>query len=223
MSQRSVEQVIGKLATDDYDREYRFASRPLNTLQGMDRTGRVLYVGTFSKVLFPALRIGFLVVPGSLAAAFRQQRDALDLFSPTLYQAVLAEFIAAGHFSRHLRRMRAIYQQRRDALVAALQRIPGAPLTIANADAGMHLTAWLPSEADDREVVRRAQARGISAIALSTCYAGRASRPGLVLGFGGVDASRIGPAVEVLAEVIRESVRTPRRPRQGSTAARRQR
>ena len=200
----------GWILEDDYDGEYRFASRPLGALQGMDRTGRVLYVGTFSKVLFPALRIGFLVVPGSLAAAFRQQRDALDLFSPTLYQVALAEFLAAGHFSRHLRRMRAIYQQRRDALVDALQRIPAAPLTIANADAGMHLTAWLPSGADDREVVRRAQARGISAIALSTCYAGRASRPGLVLGFGGVDASHIGPAVEVLAEVIRESMRTPR-------------
>lgn len=206
----------GWIIEDDYDGEYRFASRPLGALQGMDRTGRVLYVGTFSKVLFPALRIGYLVVPGSLAAAFRQQRDALDLFSPTLYQVALAEFLAAGHFSRHLRRMRAIYQQRRDALVAALQRIPGAPLTIANADAGMHLTAWLPAGVDDREIVRRAQARGISAIALSTCYAGRASRPGLVLGFGGVDATRIGPAVEVLAEVVRESVQTPRRPRRGS-------
>jgi GntR family transcriptional regulator/MocR family aminotransferase len=133
-------------------------------------------------------------------------------------RSALAEFLAAGHFARHLRRMRAIYQQRRDALVAALQRIPAAPLTIVNADAGMHLTAWLPAGVDDREIVRRAQARGISAIALSTCYAGRASRPGLVLGFGGVDASRIGPAVEVLAEVIRESVRTPRRPRRGSAA-----
>lgn len=106
---------------DDYDSEYRFASRPLGALQGMDDAGRVIYLGTFSKVLFPALRLGYLVVPTSLLSRFLHHRDALDLFSPTLYQSALTDFIAKGHFARHVRRMRTTYQQRRDVLVDGLR------------------------------------------------------------------------------------------------------
>jgi GntR family transcriptional regulator/MocR family aminotransferase len=189
---------------DDYDSEYRFASRPLAALQGMDTASRVIYVGTFSKVLFPALRIGYLVVPRSLMRTFVDHREALDIFSPTLYQAVLRDFIVEGHFARHLRRMRAVYLNRRDALVNGIQHKLRGTLTIANADAGMHLTAWLSSGIDDRKVVRRAAARGISATALSSCYAGKASRMGLVLGFGGANEAQIGRAVETLAEILGE-------------------
>ena len=187
---------------DDYDSEYRFASRPLAALQGMDTAARVIYVGTFSKVLFPSLRIGYLVVPRSLVRTFIDHREAFDIFSPTLYQLALRDFLTDGHFARHLRRMRAVYQSRRDALVNGIRQKLHPLLTVANADAGMHLTAWLSPGLDDRDVVRRAAARGISAIALSSCYAGKPARMGLVLGFGGADEAEIGRAVDTLAEVI---------------------
>jgi len=188
---------------DDYDSEYRYASRPLAALQGMDTASRVIYVGTFSKVLFPSLRIGYLVVPRSLMRTFIDHREALDIFSPTLYQLALRDFLTHGHFARHLRRMRATYLSRRDALVNGIQHRLHKMLTVANADAGMHLTAWLLSRGDDREVVRRAAAHGISATALSSCYAGKTSNMGLVLGFGGADETQIGRAVETLADVVR--------------------
>ena len=190
---------------DDYDSEYRYASRPLPALHGMDEAARVIYIGTFSKVLFPALRVGYLVAPASLVDGFIAHRDAFDLFSPTLYQLALTDFLCDGHFGRHVRRMRVIYQGRRDALVEAIRRRLDGILTIVNADAGMHLTAWLPAGVDDREVVRHAAMRGISATALSSCYAGKPSRPGLVLGFGSVGEEAIVPAVESLARAIEDA------------------
>ena len=166
---------------DDYDSEYRFASRPLGALQGIDTASRVIYIGTFSKVLFPSLRIGYLVVPPPLVSTFTGHRESLDLFSPTLYQLALTDFLSEGHFARHVRRMRGVYLQRRDALVDAIQATLSRSLTIVNADAGMHLAAWLGARIDDRELVRQAAARGINATALSTCYAGKASRGGSCL------------------------------------------
>ncbi len=194
---------------DDYDSEYRYASRPLPALQGMDEAARVIYIGTFSKVLFPALRVGYLVAPASLVDSFIAHRDAFDLFSPTLYQRVLTDFLGDGHFGRHLRRMRAIYQGRRDALVEAIRRRLDGILTIVNADAGMHLAAWLPAGIDDREVARHAAMRGISATALSSCYAGKSRRPGLVLGFGSIAEEAVVPAVEALAGAIEDARRDP--------------
>jgi GntR family transcriptional regulator / MocR family aminotransferase len=187
---------------DDYDSEYRFASRPLGALQGMDDSGRVIYVGTFSKVLFPALRLGYLIVPESLLARFLHHRDALDLFSPTLYQSALSDFIAEGHFARHVRRMRAIYQTRRDTLMEGIRRRLGNRLQIVNADAGLHLCAWFDPPVDDVAVVKRAAERGLSPIALSTCFVGSPSRSGLVLGYGGSNDAQISRAVGILSEVI---------------------
>jgi GntR family transcriptional regulator/MocR family aminotransferase len=189
---------------DDYDSEYRYASRPLGALQGMDGAARVIYIGTFSKVLFPSLRVGYLVAPPSLWGILVRLREALDIFSPTLTQAVLADFLREGHFARHLRRMRKLYLGRRNALVEQIRARLGDLLTIAGADAGLHLTAFLPPGVDDREVLRRGSARGITATALSTCYAGRRARAGLVLGFGGSDEGRLAAAVETLGGVIRE-------------------
>jgi GntR family transcriptional regulator/MocR family aminotransferase len=189
---------------DDYDSEFRYASRPIGSLQGMDTASRVIYVGTFSKVLFPSLRVGYVVVPTHLASAFARLREALDIFSPALYQLVLTDFLQEGHFARHLRRMRAAYLSRRNALVESLRERVGAPLDLYNADAGLHLSAFLPKAIDDREVVRRAAQRGIAATALSTCYAEKASRSGLVLGFGGADERQIARAARTLGGVIRE-------------------
>jgi GntR family transcriptional regulator/MocR family aminotransferase len=189
---------------DDYDSEYRYVSRPLGALQGMDAHGRVIYIGTFSKVLFPAVRVGYLVVPPSLWDRFVDAREAFDLFSPTLYQLALAEFLREGHFARHLRRMRVVYLERRDALLAGLARHCGDRLTVHNADAGLHLAVLLPVGLDDREVVRRMAGRGLTATALSTCYAGKDRRSGLLLGFGGSTGRRLLEASRVLGEVLRD-------------------
>ncbi len=191
------------LIEDDYDSEYRYVSRPLGALQGMDAAGRVVYVGTFSKVLFPAIRLGYLVVPPALWDAFVAAREALDLFSPTLYQLVLADFLGGGHFARHLRRTRGVYLRRRQALLDGLARHCGGVLAVHNADAGLHVATLLPDGVDDVEVVRRMAERGLTATALSTCYAGEARRSGLLLGFGGSDERTLAEAARVLGEVLR--------------------
>ncbi len=110
---------------DDYDSEYRFDSRPISAIQGMDQSDRVIYVGTFSKVLFPALRVGYLVLPASLVDVFAEAREATDFFQPTLYESVLGEFIESGRFAKHLRRMRSLYMERRTVLVHALEKALG--------------------------------------------------------------------------------------------------
>jgi len=188
---------------DDYDSEYRYVSRPLGALQGMDTADRVVYVGTFSKVLFPALRIGYLVVPPSLWSAFVDAREALDVFSPTLYQLALTDFLREGHFVRHLRRMRAIYMKRRQALLDGLDQHCRDLLTVHNADAGLHLATLLPDDVDDVDVVARMAARRLTGTALSTCYVGRQRRSGLLLGFGGCDEQTLESGTRTLGEVLR--------------------
>jgi GntR family transcriptional regulator/MocR family aminotransferase len=176
---------------DDYDSEYRFGSRPIASLQGLDADGRVIYVGTFSKVLFPALRLGYVVVPKDLVPAFSAARDAADIFSSTLYQAVLTDFIREGHFARHIRRMRMLYLERRRALIKAIHIQMGDMLEVIGTEAGMHLVALLPPGTKDVAVSRRAARRGISAMPLSTCHLRPPTRGGLILGYGGVNAPQI--------------------------------
>jgi GntR family transcriptional regulator/MocR family aminotransferase len=187
---------------DDYDSEYRYVSRPLGALQGMDSKGRVIYVGTFSKVLFPALRVGYLVVPPALRREFVEAREAFDLFSPTLYQLALRDFLEEGHFARHLRRMRTIYLRRRAALLDGIARHCEGLLSVHNADAGLHATAFLPEGVDDLQVIERMNARGLSATPLSICYAGPVRRSGLLLGFGGFPEQRIERATRTLGEAL---------------------
>ena len=187
---------------DDYDSEYRYVSRPLGALQGMDDQGRVIYEGTFSKVLFPALRVGYVIVPPTLWQRFLAAREALDLFPPTLYQLVLAEFLAEGHFVRHLRRMRGIYLQRRDALLHGLNRHCADVLTVQNADAGLHVATTLRLATDDIAVVRCLASRGLSPTALSSCYVGAEAQRGLLLGFGGSTEAQLVRATRVLGEVL---------------------
>lgn len=188
---------------DDYDSEYRYVSRPLGALQGMDAHERVVYIGTFSKVMFPSLRIGYLVVPPALWPRFVEARLALDLFSPTLYQLALAEFLREGHFARHLRRMRGVYLKRRDALLRGLEQHCGDTLSVHNADAGLHVAVMLAAGIDDVDIVQRMRAIGLVATALSTCYAGEDRRSGLLLGFGGSDETRLLMATKRLGEMLR--------------------
>ncbi|WP_394830411.1 PLP-dependent aminotransferase family protein [Pendulispora rubella] len=186
---------------DDYDSDYRYVSRPLGALQGMDTQARVIYIGSFSKVLFPALRIGYVVVPPSLVPRFADARASLDLFSPTLYQLALAEFLREGHFARHVRRMRGVYMKRREALLTGLARHCAEWLSVYNADAGLHVTVLLARGINDDNLVARMAARRLTATALSACYAGRARQQGLLLGFGGSTERRLLEATRILSEI----------------------
>ncbi len=191
------------LVEDDYDSEFRYVSRPLGALQGMDAHGRVIYVGTFSKVLFPSIRVGYLVIPPRLWDTFVEAREALDLFSPTLYQLVLADFLREGHFARHLRRMRGVYLRRRQALLEGLARHCDGHLLVHNADAGLHVTTLLQHGVSDTDVLHRMTRCGLTATALSECYAGAATQTGLLLGFGGSSEGALSAATRTLGEVLR--------------------
>ena len=187
---------------DDYDSEYRYESMPIASLQGMDQDSRVIYIGTFSKILFPSLRLGYMVIPKDLVSRFIALRKVTDLSPPHLFQAVLADFIEEGHFARHIRRTRLVYAERRKALVDALERQFGSSVEIAGGEAGMHLTMMLPAGSNDDEIARRAAKKGLWLWPLSPTYAGPGARPGLILGFGNTPAEEMTDAVRRLARVI---------------------
>ncbi len=180
----------------------RRRSRPIVSLQGLDRHARVIYIGTFSKVLFPALRLGYVVVPHDLVPAFAACREAADIFPSTLYQAVLTDFIQEGHFARHIRRMRTLYMERRSLLVKAIKAHMGRTLEVIGAEAGMHLVALLPGSTDDSAIARKAAKRGISAMPLSSCYLKRPTRMGLILGYGGINGQQINEAMRDLKRIV---------------------
>ncbi len=148
--------------------------------------------------MFPALRLGYVVVPKDLVSAFSAARDAADIFSSTLYQAVLTDFIREGHFARHIRRMRMLYMDRRRALIKAIYLQMGDMLEVIGAEAGMHLVALLPRGTNDVSVSRQAAQRGISAIPLSTCYLTPPTRGGLILGYGGANSHQIYDGISKL-------------------------
>jgi GntR family transcriptional regulator/MocR family aminotransferase len=172
----------------------------------LDINARVIYVGTFSKVLFPSLRVGYLVIPSDLAPAFCRVRQASDISHSTLEQAVLADFIQEGHLARHIRRMRMLYLERNQRLVAEIQEQLGATVEIVSAQAGMHLVCQLPEGVDDTIVWQRAAKAGIASWPLSICYQRNPERGGLILGYGGVDQKRIQDGVRKLAAIIQDSL-----------------
>jgi len=187
---------------DDYDSEYRYASRPLAAMQGLDHRGQVIYFGTFSKVLFPALRLGYLVVPPDLVEGFLVAKAITDRQSPTIEQAVLAEFISEGHFSRHIRRMRALYLERVETLVESVEKELKGFLDIRRPEAGMHTIGWLQKGSDDRKLVRQAAAAGVTALPLSAFYLGAGRKPGLILGYAGYSEKAIREGVRKLAQAL---------------------
>jgi GntR family transcriptional regulator/MocR family aminotransferase len=198
---------------DDYDSEYRYAGRPLAALQGLDAAGRVIYAGTFSKVLFPALRLGYLVVPPELVDAFVAARALTDRHSPSVTQAALADFIDGGHFARHVRRTRALYAERQATLTRVARRTLGGLLEVAPAEAGMHLMGWLPPGVDDRAAARAALARDVDAPPLSSFRvrpARRGERGGLVLGYAAYTPREIDDACGRLAAALRAMRREDR-------------
>jgi GntR family transcriptional regulator/MocR family aminotransferase len=186
---------------DDYDGEFRYVGRPLAALQGLDERGCVIYCGTFSKVTFPALRLGYLVIPPGLIDAFRSLRSFMDFASPTLQQAVMTDFIAGGHFERHLRKMRELYHERQQVLVAAAGQELEGLLEVRPADAGMTLLARLPEGMQDGEVHRAAMKGGVDVLPLSR-FSSREMPPGLLLGYAGVRDWEIREGVTRLRQVL---------------------
>lgn len=186
---------------DDYDSEYRYESAPISSLQGLDTNSRVIYIGTFSKVLFPSLRLGYVVIPPDLVDRFAVVRQAADLCPPPINQAVLAEFIREGHFARHIRKMRQVYAERRRVLVREIEReLPSCK--IIGGEAGMHLTILIDSSFSDTDIAAKAAERRLWLSALSLSYAGKAPRRGFVLGFGNARASEIPRAVRLLKKLL---------------------
>ncbi|WP_416347224.1 PLP-dependent aminotransferase family protein [Castellaniella sp.] len=196
-------QVSCWIIEDDYDSEFRYGTRPLSSLQGMDESGRVLYAGSFSKMLYPGLRVGFLVVPENLADTFANAVAELYREGNMMNQAVLAEFIREGHLAQHIRRVRRRYAERRLCLIEKIAEHFGQDLEIIGDDAGLHLVLALPDGVDDNLVVRDAFQQGVVARALSNYYLERAhARPGLLLGYAGATLAEIRPAFDTLARVI---------------------
>jgi len=187
---------------DDYDSEFRYNGPPLASLQGLDVNRRVIYAGTFSKVLFPALRLGYLVVPEDLVEAFAVARSVVQLSVPIFNQAVLADFMDGGHFTTHVRRMRTHYQKRRDVFVESVERELGGCLELGPADAGLHVTGWLSRDVDDEAVARRAAASGVAVLPLSRLCLAQPRRPGLVMGFGAARPEAIPDGVRRLGQAI---------------------
>lgn len=188
---------------DDYDSEFRYESRPLPALQGLDSNGRVIYIGTVSKVLAPGLRLGFLILPLPLVPAFRAARTAVDTHSPSILQATLAEFILEGHFERHIAKLRSTYSDRRGVLLESLRAELSESIEIVSDAAGLHLTVLLPPGVDDRKVSQLAADEGVEAPALSDYAIRKLVRGGLVLGYGAASVERTPEAVSVLARAIR--------------------
>jgi GntR family transcriptional regulator/MocR family aminotransferase len=178
----------GWIVEDDYDSEFRYAGRPLPALKSLDEHERVLYVGTFSKVLFPGLRMGYLVAPRSGRDRFRSAAALLNLLPSPIDQATVADFIAEGHFARHIKRMRRLYGERRGALASALRAAFGTRATIELEPGGMHLLMRLETGESDAAVASRARDAGLSVSALSAYAVEAAHPPSLLLGFTNIPA-----------------------------------
>ncbi len=186
---------------DDYDSEYRYESLPIASLQGLDANSRVIYIGTFSKVLFPALRLGYIVIPADLVRRFVSVRCVMDLGPPSFFQEVLADFIEQGHFARHIRRMRTHYGELRQVLLENLRATFGHSLDLIGDEAGMHLTLFLQKGQSDHEIAERAVPLNLSLWPLSRAYL-RRPRQGVILGFGGTSATEIPEAVRKLHRLL---------------------
>jgi GntR family transcriptional regulator/MocR family aminotransferase len=190
---------------DDYDSEFRYHSRPLDPLQSLDRGGRVIYVGSFSKVMLPALRLGFVVAPASLQSALRAAKQLTDWHGELTTQAALAQFIDTGLLARHVRKAAREYAVRRVRIVEALQRDFARWLQLVPSVAGLHVTARVVPKAsiDVEEVVARAQTSGVAVYPLSRFYAEPSGQSGLVIGYGAIPTSKIGEGLSRLARSFR--------------------
>src|SRR5262249_40010056 len=193
----------GWILEDDNASECRYHGRPLAALQGIDPHGRVLYAGTFSKVMFSGLRLGYLVAPPDLLPALVCGREVMDRQSPGIQQAVMADFMVEGHFARHLRRMRTLYATRLSALMRAVREHAPDLLEIAELEGGVNRVAWLPPGLSDTEAVTALSPEGFACLPLSEFRLRPGGRGGLVLGFAGMTEEDIENGVRRMADILR--------------------
>ncbi len=194
------------LIEDDYDGEFRYNARPLAALKSLDHAARVLYIGTFSKVLFPSLRLGYMVLPAGLRDAFVAAKWLTDRGCPSIEQAALARLMASGAFERHLRAAAKSLKARRAALLSALRRYAGDAVEVADSSAGMHVLAWLPGmrHTAARELVERARRKGLGLYLIAPYFLKSSVRPGLLLGFADLPAADLEAAMQLLGQTLRE-------------------
>ncbi len=186
---------------DDYDSEFRYNGLPISSLQGIDNAGLVIYMGTFSKVMFPGIRLGFLVVPPNLIEGFIAARFLGDRQSSIVDQAALEQFITGGHFGRHIRKMRLLYQQRRDALYENVEAYLADHWEMTLPEAGLHTIAWLKTEPDDGTYASRLGHEGILTPPLSSYVVHQTQRPGLVLGYAAYSEEQSQQVLKTIARL----------------------
>jgi GntR family transcriptional regulator/MocR family aminotransferase len=192
----------GWIFEDDYDSEYRYAGRPLPALQGLDQSGSVIYAGSFNKMLFPSLRLGYLVLPHRLVEPFLAARSVVDRYPPVLDQAVVCDFMVEGYFGQHIRRMRELYAERRLTLMDAAKRELQGLMELDDLPAGLHTNGWFQWNISDLKVVEAALAAEIEVMPLSKFGIGRYIPNGLMLGFATINPAAIEAAVPRLAKVL---------------------
>lgn len=190
------------IVEDDYDSEFRYAGRPLSCMQGLDEDERVVYVGTFSKVMFPALRLGYIVAPRRIAPALAAALRKTGQDAPLLLQAAMADFISSGQFSSHIRRMRKLYARRQALFVQLAARYLGGLLAVAPTHAGMQLACYFIESIDEARLRREAAARELDIAFLSATCLGSCARPGLLLGYAGIPEAAMAPAVIALRDAL---------------------
>jgi GntR family transcriptional regulator/MocR family aminotransferase len=187
---------------DDYDAEFRYVGKPHAALMAIDSRQRVIYIGTFSKALFPSLRLGYIIAPGDLVDGFLAAHLSTDMHAHLIDQAVVTDFIDQGHFARHLRRMRVLHHERQHELIRRAECITD-QLELAPSDGGLHLVGWLADNRDDRAIAKSALRRGVHVWPLSTHYIHPESRPALLLGYAGTTRDDMRYGIDVLNKVLR--------------------
>ncbi len=191
---------------DDYDSEFRYAGRPLSSLQGLDTHDCVIYLGTFSKILYPGIKLGYMVVPTTIAEQFKLALYDVQRPGQVMVQAALADFMEQGHFATHVRKVRQVYGERRQRLVDALQPMLGGCAKISEEESGMHLVIELQSQTQDKVLAAHAARNGLVVRALSSYYLGKPSRSGLVVGYAYVPTDRINHFGKQLAQLVKAGV-----------------
>jgi GntR family transcriptional regulator/MocR family aminotransferase len=190
---------------DDYDSEFRYSGSPLPSLQGMDKFGRVIYLGTFSKVLFPGLRLGYLVLPASeMMEPFAIVKSITDRQSPAFEQIVLSKFIEEGHFTKHIRKMRILYKERRDFLIEEIKKEFNGSLEVKLSGAGMHLVAWLPEGYNDKKISKIALQNNLLVYPVSEYKIKFNQKPGLILGYTAFNQNRLKQGIQILKKVFHD-------------------
>ncbi|HEY2015114.1 MAG TPA: PLP-dependent aminotransferase family protein [Bryobacteraceae bacterium] len=190
------------IVEDDYDGEFHYEGRPLESLQGLDREGRIVYIGTFSRTVFPALRIGYLIAPASLVAAFTAAKWLSDLHSASLEQQTLAEFITGGMYERHLRRLRRRNTARRAALLEAVEKYLGDRVELTGEGAGAQVVLWPRKRVTEQALVAAAAERGVGIYGIAHCFLRKPSRPGFLLGYARLTEREIREGIRLLGEVL---------------------